>query len=259
MLIYFNKYEGAGNDFIIIDNRTGVFPPSDEALIRQLCDRHFGIGADGLILIENEKGYDFRMLYFNSDGRPGSMCGNGGRCAAAFAYRHKIAGSSCTFLASDGIHRASKINNMLVELTMGNVNPPMEILGNHFLDTGSPHYIIPVSEVESIDVENRGRNIREATQFNPGGTNVNFVESDGDSIKIRTYERGVEGETLACGTGVTAAAISSRWNEGPGQYSVNVETRGGSLRVDFRITDRGAESVILSGPATYVFSGEIEI
>lgn len=258
MQIQFNKYQGAGNDFIIIDNRKKGFPSNDYKLISALCNRRFGIGADGLILIQNSEDVDFEMVYFNSDGYIGSMCGNGGRCAYAFCVENNIVSGKSKFLASDGSHYAEYSKNGSIILSMNDVDPPREIGGNNFLNTGSPHYIIPVPDVSKIDVQLRGRNIRESDSFSPDGTNVNFVEIVDNELIIRTYERGVEDETLACGTGITAAAISSRFQDGDGDYKVKVRAKGGTLTVDFKIQSNKASRVKLTGPAELVFKGIVD-
>lgn len=258
MQIRFNKYQGAGNDFIIIDNRKGITDPEDSELIKHLCDRHRGIGADGLILIYEHDEHDFEMKYFNSDGREGSMCGNGGRCAAAFAEKSGISKKKNTFLAADGVHY-SKISDNMISISLRDTAPPSDIRGNHFIDTGSPHYITYVSDLDHVDVPLQGRQARYSESFAPGGTNVNFVEQTDEGICVRTYERGVEAETLSCGTGVTAAAISSQWDKGEGSYKVKVNTRGGILSVSFEIKKTIITNICLSGPAEFVFSGMIDI
>ncbi|MEE4114783.1 MAG: diaminopimelate epimerase [Marinilabiliaceae bacterium] len=258
MLIEFNKYQGAGNDFIVIDNRKSMVRANNHDLFAGLCNRRFGIGADGLILIADHPELDFEMLYYNSDGKPGTMCGNGGRCAFAFCLKNGIAGDKSRFKAIDGVHRVCLNNDGTISLEMSDVKAPEIVGGNHFLDTGSPHYIIAVPDVDSVNVGERGRNIRKSAQFSPGGTNVNFVEFRDNGIKIRTYERGVEAETLACGTGITAAAISSRWGKAEGRQSVDVEARGGKLNVQFSLDTMAARSVVLTGPAKFVYKGEFD-
>lgn len=258
MTIAFNKYQGTGNDFIIIDNRSGVFNPDNTSLINRLCDRRFGIGADGLILINNLDGYDYEMIYFNSDGFKGTMCGNGGRCTAAFALKNGVAGTSQRFMASDGIHEALS-ENEIIRLTMSNVNNISKISGNYFINTGSPHSVVFTSDLDNLDVFSEGRKIRWSDEFKPGGTNVNFVEIQKDGIFVRTFERGVEDETLSCGTGVTASAIASVLS---GQFvsaPVNVRTRGGDLKVEFQIKSDMITGIKLCGPATFVFEGTFEI
>lgn len=257
MTVVFNKYEGAGNDFVIIDNRNGSFI-SDEATIARLCNRRFGIGADGLILICREPGLPYRMRYFNADGREGSMCGNGGRCSAHFAVRHNIAGSSHQFMAIDGIHSAS-VGNTDATISMSDVSGIDSSDNKCFLNTGSPHLVVFVPDADTTDVFNAGRELRYSPLYAPGGTNVNFVSVDETGLFVRTYERGVEDETLSCGTGVTASAIASVFNGHFGSSSVIVRTRGGVLKVNFTLTDTRATGVTLTGPATFVFSGDINI
>lgn len=258
MQIPFNKYQGTGNDFIIIDNRKGFFSPSDTILINKLCDRRFGIGADGLILISLHKKYDFEMKYFNSDGNEGSMCGNGGRCTADFAFRAGIAGKKQIFFAFDGPHEA-EINNGIIRLQMNDVTGFTKIKGSYFINTGSPHYVRFVKNVKEMDVFNEGKKIRWSDDFKPGGTNVNFAELTDNGIFVRTFERGVEDETLSCGTGVTASAIVSVLSGHFDTNSVNVRTRGGNLKVEFDINKEKISNIRLSGPATFVFKGEIEV
>ncbi len=255
----FNKYHGAGNDFIIIDNRDDAFNPGNAELIKKICDRRFGIGADGLILIDRDPELDFRMAYFNSDGNESTMCGNGGRCASDFAMRAGIAGKKLTFRAIDGIHKAVSEGN-IIRLQMNDINEIRLINGNYYINTGSPHYVVFTEKLDSFDVYNKGRELRRSADFMPGGTNVNFVEIEKSGIFVRTYERGVEDETLSCGTGVTASAIVSvlagHFDTGP----VNVRTRGGKLSVEFKITEeKKITNVWLCGPATFVFEGKINL
>ena len=258
MQIAFNKYQGTGNDFIIIDNREGQFNPADTNLINKLCDRRFGIGADGLILISLHKQYDFEMKYFNSDGNVGSMCGNGGRCTADFAFRSGIAGRKQKFLAYDGPHEA-EIDNGIIRLQMNDVTGIKKIKGNYFLNTGSPHYVCFVKNVSELDVFNEGKKIRWSDDFKPGGTNVNFVGLTDDGIFVRTFERGVEDETLSCGTGVTASAIASVLSGHFDSNVINVRTPGGDLSVEMKAGDEKITDIRLSGPATFVFEGKIEV
>jgi diaminopimelate epimerase len=254
----FNKYQGAGNDFVIIDNRNGVFNPNDSTLINKLCDRRFGIGADGLILISGSQQYDFEMKYFNSDGFEGSMCGNGGRCSADFAIRAGIAGKKMVFKAVDGVHHAVAEEG-IIRLQMNDVKETQLINGNYFINTGSPHYVIFNKAVKDIDVNTEGKKLRWADEFAPGGTNVNFVEIEKNGINVRTFERGVEEETLSCGTGVTASAIASVLSGRLDTNTVNVKTKGGNLSVSFKVSGKSISDIWLSGPATFVFQGEIEI
>jgi diaminopimelate epimerase len=258
-MIAFNKFQGAGNDFIIIDNRSEIFNPYDHELIRKMCDRRFGIGADGLILInKTTEEYDFEMIYFNSDGFEGTMCGNGGRCAVEFARKHNIAGSSVVFKAIDGLHQAT-VEEGSVNLQMRDIREVSRIRDNYFINTGSPHYLIFNNDIDNLDVYSEGKKIRYSADFAPGGTNVNFIQPAGDGIYVRTYERGVEDETLSCGTGVTASAIAAVLT---GQFvssPVSVKTKGGNLSVKFNVDGEKITDVWLSGPATFVFEGKIEI
>jgi diaminopimelate epimerase len=257
MNIVFNKYQGAGNDFIIIDNRKGVFNPDDSALINRLCDRRFGIGADGLILISNKENADFEMKYFNSDGKIGSMCGNGGRCTAHFASKWDIAGKKQKFMAFDGLHEA-EVMNEIVRLQMANVNEYKIIDDSYFINTGSPHYVVFTNDIDKMDVNEEGKKLRWSPNFAPGGTNVNFVEVHDNGLYLRTFERGVEEETLACGTGVTASAIASVLKGHFDTGSVNVRARGGNLKVEFKVENGKVSDIWLTGPATFVFEGVIE-
>ena len=258
MIIGFNKYQGTGNDFIIIDNRKNVFDPDNSALVAKLCDRRFGIGADGLILISDSEQYDFEMKYFNSDGFAGSMCGNGGRCAAAYAIRKGIAGSNLTFRAVDGRHKAV-YEEGIIRLQMNDVKVPAIIKGNYFINTGSPHCVIFQKDINKTDVDKEGKRVRWSDDYAPGGTNVNFVELSENGIYVRTFERGVEEETYSCGTGVTASAIASVLSRQFDTMPVRVRTKGGNLEVSFKNEGNTVSEVWLSGPATYVFEGTIEI
>ena len=258
MNIVFNKYQGAGNDFIIIDNREGSFNADDSKLISKMCDRRFGIGADGLILICKSFQYDFEMKYFNADGFEGSMCGNGGRCSADFAVKSEIAGKKMVFKAYDGIHKAISEDG-IIRLQMNNVRVPDLINGNYFINTGSPHYVVFVNNANETDVFNEGKKLRWSEEFAPGGTNVNFVEVVENGIYVRTFERGVEDETLSCGTGVTASAIASVLSGHIDRNTVNVKTKGGDLSVSFSISGKDISDIWLSGPTTFVFEGEIPI
>jgi len=256
MPISFHKYQGTGNDFVMIDNRDLVFDKTNLELIGKLCDRRFGVGADGVILIENSEDSDFEMVYFNPDGSQ-SLCGNGSRCAVMFARFLGIIKLETTFTAIDGLHYA-KIENELVHLKMHDV-AEFEKIGEDFLiDTGSPHYIKFVDSSDQIDPVEIGRSVRYSERFKENGVNVNFIEKFGNnSIKIRTYERGVENETLSCGTGCTAAALSLGIQSDIN--SVRLETMGGELEVKFK-KDKGAFSdIYLIGPAKIVFEGSINL
>jgi diaminopimelate epimerase len=258
MIIPFNKYHGTGNDFIIIDNRNSIFNPSAAATVKALCTRRFGIGADGLILISAHPEYDYEMKYFNSDGKESSMCGNGGRCAAAFSFKYGLAGKEQRFLTYDGIHEAV-ISEGIIRLKMNDVNEIKTPGTDYFINTGSPHFVRFVRNVKNFKVSEEGKKIRNDREFSPGGTNVNFVEISEDKIFVRTYERGVEDETLSCGTGVTASAIASVLEGHFDTNSVIVETLGGSLSVEFRIENHRIVDIWLCGPAAKVYEGQVEV
>lgn len=259
MKIHFYKYQGTGNDFVMIDNRTQFFPKNNHSLIRKLCDRRFGIGADGLILLENANDVDFKMVYFNADGTEGSMCGNGGRCLVAFANQLGIIDSKATFNAVDGLHHA-KFNNGIVSLQMIDVAKIRTHDKHFFLDTGSPHHIEIVDKVNQVDVKKKGSKIRNGGPYFDEGTNVNFVEIvDDHSIKVRTYERGVEDETLSCGTGVTAAAIATFNARITTAKKIDIEALGGKLSVSFEKENETYKNIFLTGPATFVFKATIQI
>jgi diaminopimelate epimerase len=257
--IQFYKYQGVGNDFVMIDNRFANFVPEKE-LIEKLCDRNFGIGADGLILLENDANSDFQMVYFNYDGQVSTMCGNGGRCIVRFASDLGIIQDTAKFQAIDGFHEA-RIENEIIHLKMSNVVSVEKLPTHYFLNTGSPHHVEFVQVVDDVDVPNYGRIIRYGAPYFNEGTNVNFVETlPGNALKIRTYERGVEDETLACGTGVTAAAIAAYEAGKVNSDEVVVYAEGGELRVKFfKNPSGGFENVWLSGPAEFVFKGLIEV
>jgi diaminopimelate epimerase len=257
-MIKFYKYQGTGNDFVMIDDRAGVFP-ANQGLIAHLCHRRFGIGADGLILIQNTEGYDFKMVYFNADGREGSMCGNGGRCAVRFAQDLKIFEDSCTFVAVDGPHKAVACEEEIF-LKMSDVSDIETHSDHYFINTGSPHYIKFVDDVEAHDIITEGKSIRYGEVYGPkGGTNVNFVQPIYDEyLSVRTYERGVEDETYSCGTGVTAAAIAAHLKYGLPE-PIQVVTQGGGLRVSFMSPDsQDFNNIYLIGPAVRVFEGQVE-
>jgi diaminopimelate epimerase len=261
MKINFHKYQGTGNDFVILDNRTKDYTSLTASHIRHVCDRRFGIGCDGLMLLNVKDGFDFEMKYYNADGRESSMCGNGGRCLVKFAYELGIHKNIYHFIASDGPHEAEIDTDETVSLKMQNVNHVSKFHGDFLLNTGSPHYVKMVSDVMNVDVFKKGRDIRYSKEFEQDGINVNFVEllSDDDKILVRTYERGVEDETWSCGTGVTAAALVCYHNEN-GFNDVQVKTLGGTLTVEFdRLDDNHYTNIWLSGPAEKVFEGSIEL
>nr|WP_299344287.1 diaminopimelate epimerase [Allomuricauda sp.] len=254
MELEFYKYQGTGNDFVIIDNRQNIFPKNDTRLIAELCDRRFGIGADGLILLEDDKMTDFNMVYYNSDGGESSMCGNGGRCLVAFAKFLGLIDEKTTFMAVDGEHTA-EIQGDFVKLKMQNVAEIKEKPKYSYLDTGSPHHVQSVEELDTMDVATEGAKLRYGI-YGVVGSNINFVSQLGkDSFKVRTYERGVEGETLSCGTGVTAVALAMHKAGKTESSSVNIDTPGGSLNISFSPRGEGYEDVYLKGPAKQVFKG----
>ena len=256
----FFKYQGTGNDFIIFDNRHNIIQNLTPRKVKQLCNRRFGIGADGLMLLNMKTGYDFEMIYFNSDGNASSMCGNGGRCLVKFAYHAGIHKYTYRFLAADGEHEAEIDNNGLIRLKMQNVDAVEEHSSFAILNTGSPHLVKFANDIRNIDVVETGRDIRYSKHYEKEGINVNFVEGTGeDSIYVRTYERGVEDETLSCGTGVTAAALVSAHNS-RGFNRVEVKTPGGNLSVEYnKVDDTHFDNIWLCGPAELSFKGEIEI
>ena len=296
-MMEFFKYQGTGNDFVMIDNRDLQFP-KDRALIKKLCDRRFGIGGDGLILLENAKETfssfrieekkvadpdssanevqsenseistptlkgaisefpDFKMVYYNSDGNESTMCGNGGRCIVAFAHFLDIFEDRTTFIAIDGLHEA-EIRNGIVKLKMGDVNSIKNLDGNFELNTGSPHFVKFVDDVENYEVYTNGNEIRNSATYKTEGINVNFAEeiSDGE-IFVRTYERGVEDETYSCGTGVTASALV--FMKDKNQTSVNVKVLGGNLKVYADKDGDSFKNIWLEGPAKQVFRGKIDL
>ena len=261
MITTFFKYQGTGNDFIILDNRNNIYPEFKTELIAGLCDRRFGIGADGMMMLQKKDGYDFEMKYYNADGRIGTMCGNGGRCLVKFAYHLGIHRSCYTFLAADGEHQAEMDETGIVNLRMKDVTGVEETPdGDFILDTGSPHYVKMVSDVLEYDVVEKGISIRYSPRFTKAGINVNFVEQKKpDLIFVRTYERGVEDETLSCGTGVTASALVCYHNE-VGYNDVTVQTRGGELVVKFdRNANNSFSNIWLCGPAEKSFEGKIDL
>lgn len=257
MPLSFYKYQGTGNDFVMVDNRKLSFPSEDEALVKSLCDRRTGIGADGLILLQDHPDYDFEMVYFNADGRLGSMCGNGARCTVRFAKQLGVIEDVACFLAADGEHQAS-IERDLILLHMNDVKEIEQVGQDYYLNTGSPHYVRFVDDVQALDVFAEGRAIRYNERFNAVGTNVNFVQKLAeDEIYVRTYERGVEDETLSCGTGVTACALVASRN---GFSSpIKVKTPGGDLQVTFVENEAGFKTIYLIGPAKLVFSGTVPV
>ena len=259
MTVTFYKYQGTGNDFILIDNRSLIFPKNDHKLIAQLCDRKFGVGADGLILLEASKLSDFSMVYYNSDGNTSSMCGNGGRCLVAFAKFLGLIDERTIFDAIDGLHEAT-IDANDVRLKMIDIDT-VEVFDDHvFLDTGSPHHVCHMTELDTLDVQALGAKIRYGAPYFEAGANVNFVEQiDKNSFKVRTYERGVEDETLSCGTGVVAVAVAAHKTKKTKDQRVILHTGGGTLEVYFDYHNNTYKNVFLKGPTAQVFEGKIEL
>ena len=260
MIIQFYKYQGTGNDFVVLDNRNGAYESLSSNMIFQLCHRRKGIGADGLMMLNHSNEVDFEMKYYNADGNPGSMCGNGGRCIVQFAHDIGIKQYTYQFLAVDGMHLAEIEQDGLVKLKMNDVHTVAYHQGYAVLDTGSPHFVKWVHDLDHVDVYQSGKEIRYSKTFAEKGINVNFVENLEDNlIFVRTYERGVEDETMSCGTGVTACALLSAHHQ-LGFNKVDIKTTGGMLSVEYnRLNDQHFEQIWLSGPAVQVFKGEIEI
>ena len=259
MTIPFFKYHGTGNDFILVDQRRNRYlSRSDRERIEGLCRRRFGIGADGLLLLENHPELDFEMVYFNADGRQSTMCGNGGRCIVAFAKFLGLVQERCRFLAIDGVHEARIPRPDYVELKMKDVAGIESLPQAYVLNTGSPHYVTFVEGLEGLDVVGEGRCIRNAEPFRAEGINVNFVVEGKEGLEAATYERGVEDETLSCGTGVVAAALAwAQRHRLRGERRVPVRTRGGELEVRFHASESGFSDIFLCGPARRAFQGEV--
>jgi len=259
MKINFSKYNGAGNDFILIDDRENLIN-DNKSLISYLCNRHFGIGGDGLIILKESNNSDFEILHYTSDGNLGSLCGNGSRCAVLFAYNKDIISKKTVFHAFDGIHNAEILDNGLIRMEM-KVNS--DIVSNSYgiwLDTGSPHLVIEKNDTDKLDVNNEGRLIRYNDFYKEEGVNVNFVEKiSDDHFKIRTYERGVENETLACGTGSTASAICMNFLGKTNSSNITMQCKGGDLNVQFNSSEKGYKEISITGPAKLVFEGFIEV
>lgn len=260
MQLDFYKYQGTGNDFVMIDNRSEFFPKENVQLVARLCDRRFGIGADGLILLENDTDTDFKMVYYNSDGNLSSMCGNGGRCLVAFAKYLNIIQNSCTFIATDGLHHSSIANDGIVSLQMIDVTNIKKEADYTFMNTGSPHHVQMVDDLENYNVKDNGATLRYGSLYGAAGSNINFVKKiNEDTFSLRTYERGVEDETLACGTGATAVAIAMNATGQTNASSIKLNVEGGKLAVSFDKKEEVFTNVFLIGPAEFVFKGVIEI
>jgi diaminopimelate epimerase len=260
MQLQFQKYQGTGNDFVMIDNRQLFFPKDNIQLIEKLCDRRFGIGADGLILLENDTSTDFKMVYYNSDGNESSMCGNGGRCIVAFAKKLGVISNQTTFIATDGLHKATIDENGIVALQMKDVTE-IKIESDYvFMNTGSPHHVTLVDDLAHYDIKTNGAKIRYSDLYGKSGSNVNFVQQlSQNHFAVRTYERGVEDETLSCGTGVTAVAIAMNAIGKTNASEIALDVEGGKLKVSFENENGVYKKVHLIGPATFVFEGEIEV
>lgn len=257
MKLNFYKYQGTGNDFVMIDNRQSVFDKNNTKLIQSICNRRFGIGADGLILLENHLDHDFKMVYYNADGSQ-SFCGNGARCAMAFAKQLSIIKDEASFEAIDGIHNAI-IENGIVKLHMHDVEIIQKFDSHVFLDTGSPHHIVFKEDIGDFDIKAEGAKIRYGEPYNKIGTNVNFVKKLSDStFRIRTYERGVENETLSCGTGVTAVALAMHNLNETNHKEIALSTEGGELKVSFEEDNGAYKNIWLIGPAELVFRGSYD-
>lgn len=260
MQLEFYKYQGTGNDFVMIDNRSNIFPKENTQLVAHLCDRRFGIGADGLILLDSDTDTDFRMVYYNSDGNLSSMCGNGGRCLVAFAKKLNVIQDETTFIATDGLHYATVAADGIVSLQMIDVTEIKNTAEYSFLNTGSPHHVQLVEDLEHYNVKENGAAIRYGALYGQQGSNINFVKKiDDTTFSLRTYERGVEDETLACGTGATAVAIAMNATGQTDLNAINLNVEGGKLAVSFDKKDGKYTNVFLKGPAEFVFKGTIEI
>jgi diaminopimelate epimerase len=262
--IHFYKYQATGNDFVLIDNRTRGYSFSKEQ-IEKICDRRFGVGADGLMLIEKHPSLDFNLVYYNSDGSQ-SLCGNGSRAAVVMAATLGLLNTHTTFNAYDGSHEAELLNTGIVRLKMNDVQVVKKSGEEYFINTGSPHHLRFVKEVSTYPVVAEGRKIRYSETYAPAGTNANFIQLlDKNTIAVRTYERGVEDETFSCGTGVTAAALASSFH---GYTSpIHIKVKGGELSVEFKVVHSGPsgspsvtfQDVFLIGPAKMVFEGDLEL
>ena len=257
-MIRFEKFQGTGNDFIVIDNRKSDFDDLPLDSIRKLCNRRFGIGADGLIWVKNHAHYDFEMRYFNADGSS-SFCGNGARCAVKFAKSLNMFSNTTKFLAFDGVHEA-RITEGIIHLKMNDVSNIEVNEEAYVIDTGSPHFIKFVDDLAQIDIVGMGKEIRFSEKYRKEGINVNAVSKENNGISLLTYERGVEDETLSCGTGATAAALALVFSENKlGDFELPVKVKGGNLSISGFFDGKTFTNVYLSGPAEKVFDGTISI
>ncbi|MGH1336341.1 MAG: diaminopimelate epimerase [Aureispira sp.] len=263
MEISFYKYQGTGNDFVLLDNRDGRYDALSSTQIAWLCDRRFGVGGDGLMLLQNKEGFDFEMVYFNADGQDSSMCGNGGRCLVAFAnFLGILDQPKAYFLAVDGPHEAVVVSSAYIELKMSPVNATQYGAPALFLDTGSPHHLAFVPNLDEINVYEQGQEIRYSAPYKAAGTNVNFIEIKApNQLYVATYERGVEGETLSCGTGVTAAALAYQLShrQQTSSNAVKIQTKGGNLTVRYSQIEQQFKDIWLCGPAQQVFKGQLTL
>jgi diaminopimelate epimerase len=258
----FYKYQGAGNDFVLVDNRQNVVNHNDPAMIARVCDRRFGVGGDGMMFLQNKEGFDFEMVYYNADGQPSSMCGNGGRCIVAFAKFLGVIDSDTEFLAVDGPHSAKiSENGDWVSLQMTDVDTVTRDNEAYVLNTGSPHYIQLASGLKDKNVFADGSAIRNNETYKAKGINVNFVEPmETGGYFVRTFERGVEDETYACGTGVTAVALAmAKHNNQTGHITTPIKALGGNLQIHFDRDGDNFTNIYLEGPAVQVFKGEVDI
>lgn len=253
----FFKYQGTGNDFVMIDNRFEIFDKNNTKYIAHLCDRRFGIGADGLILLENHDDLDFKMIYYNADGNESTMCGNGGRCLVAFAKELGVIKDKAIFEAIDGLHHAM-IENDIVKLQMLDVDVVEKHENHIFLNTGSPHHVQFEEAIDDFDIKSKGAQIRYGVPYYEAGSNVNFVKKlSNTTFRVRTYERGVEDETLSCGTGVTAVALAMHYLGETEKNIIDLNVEGGKLQVSFDVDNGTYKNVWLIGPAKFVFKGII--
>ena len=261
MELIFDKYHGLGNDFVIIDGRSLNFQQLNQNQIKKICNRNFGVGADGLILIKDHLKLDFEMIYYNSDGLLSSMCGNGARCSVAFAYEKNICSKETVFMAYDGPHKGFVLSDSNIKLSFNDISIIEKNDYGLLINSGSPHLLIHNENLDKIDVKELGSSIRYSKKFLKEGVNINFIEHMFENkIKLRTYERGVEDETLSCGSGAVAAAVSVHYNKSiKGFYEILIETLGGSLKVNFNFEKKTYNKIYLSGKAQKVFSGKILI